>query len=147
MVDPNDSLYVAGSDGVMRVLDLANGHEKWALATGVDGSLTGVALSGNARTVFFADKAGTLYAVDIATHKEIWRTSLPGIPTTPPIVTPDETVYIGVGRSFRDAGVVAANRQGVKWRVPTPAGTVEYLAVGEDGTVYAAAGSDLFAIK
>jgi hypothetical protein len=56
-------------------------------------------------------------------------------------------IYIGVGNSVENAAVVAANRDGIQWSVGQMKGLVDFLAVGEDGSVYAVAGRELIAIK
>jgi len=147
MIDLNLFVYVPGNDGVLYVLDPADGHISWTFSTGTPGFVTGAALS-TRNIVYFADRGGTLWAVDSQTHNEVWHYQLPAPPTTPPIVTPNEVIYIGVGRGFQDAAVVATNGRELVWPpVGDMRATVDFLAVGEDGSLYAVAGKELIAIK
>ncbi|MBE7174148.1 MAG: PQQ-like beta-propeller repeat protein [Williamsia sp.] len=148
MLDSRYSVYVPCTDGKIRILDPAAGNVSVFFDTHVPGNVTGTSYSFDGNLIYLADSQGNFYAVNTNTKQKAWGSKLPGPPTTPQVTANDETIYIGYGHGFADAGVVAFNMKQELWRVEGGMkGLVAYLACGEDGTVYAADGKELVAIR
>jgi outer membrane protein assembly factor BamB len=142
----DSAVYVPAADGRLRVLD-KQGNPRCTYDSKGGGYLSAPALvfRNNRDAVYVADAAGDLIAFDGQTCQESWRVTLPAPASTPPAVTQNEIVYVGVGKAA-NAKVVALDKNGVRWSVDAPS-EVAGLAVGEDGAVYAIAGTALLRIE
>jgi outer membrane protein assembly factor BamB len=155
-------IYVPQARGRVFCFD-ASGAPLWhfpkiePVLLGVPGEVSEVAVGnykGNDRAYF---TIGTrLYAADGKTGEEIWRYELGNAPSTPPIVTPTQVIYIGVGNGVLalKAKVRAASVSGGGPSVvPEPLWNVNvgepvnHLAVGENGFLYGATPNRLFRIE
>jgi outer membrane protein assembly factor BamB len=140
-VDGNGALYVGGAGRMVSLQTVSPGVERWS--TPVSGSgyyvESSPALSNDKATVYFADDAGTVYALATANGAVRW-TSDPLGPVPPskrqssPAVGADGTVYVGGA----DGSVYAlrASDGDVKWAYATDGPVYSSPAVGGDGTVY-----------
>jgi outer membrane protein assembly factor BamB len=156
MLGPDFDVYVPASNGVMYRLRAQDAQVTWMFRTwdpragGAAGQVSAGALSFDGSRLFFHDGASTLYAVDVITNAEAWRLSLPGKPTTDPVVTPSETVYLGITSpgpgGLPTHAVKAFNRSQELWSVAA-ASRVEFLATGENGNIYAATLNELIRIE
>ena len=153
------AVFVPGNDGVMYALepdsdaDLAKKGKprlRWAFDTHTNAPLTAPAVAfidhPSNEVVYFADNTNRLYALSAKNGWPMWSpVTLPSAATTAPVVTQNNMVYIGVGRGSA-ASVIAIDRnQKIIWKVAVP-GIVRNLAVAENGSIWALAGTNLIRI-
>ena len=127
--------YVVGNKGILYALAAVDGHEKWHYDTGTGAYLTAPALRFGAGQdwIYFADVKGTLYAVDQSGNLA-WQQILPDVPTSAPVVTQSEVIYIAVGRTGASK-LLAVNKTKILWTLSTQE-SLSAIAVGEDGSIY-----------
>jgi outer membrane protein assembly factor BamB len=148
MIDGHHNIYVPIDDGSIRILDGASGHEVGRFESFEPGGMTGATLSFDGRSFYVLNSQGTLFEVDIATRKYRWfqKTGLP--PTTPIIVTPNNTLWFGIGHGAADAALVSYSATGAVFPAITGFNdVVRNIAAGTKGELYVASGRDLFFIK
>ena len=147
MIDSNSDIYIPCSDGVLRVIT-PDGNLDWVFGEPGNTNLTGPALSFDGKDVYIASEEGHFWAVNIQSHTADWTTTLPGKPTTAPLVSDDEAIHFGISSSSLGSAIIAFNKNSLLWQYNTNlASAPSYLAMGEDGTVYATTVSQLVAIK
>ena len=149
MIDGHRNIYVPLDDGSIRILEPVNGQEIGRFESHEMGLTFGTTLSHDGKTFYLINSQGTLFAVDVETRKTIWfhKTGLP--PTTPIVVTPNGTLWFGVGNGFTNAALLSY--KGSEAPVFPPirgfSGVVNHIAGGPDGSLYVAAGNNLYFIK
>ncbi|WP_437591400.1 hypothetical protein [Sorangium sp. So ce1000] len=88
----------------------------------------------------------TAALVGCGTPRPLWLKHRANVAfATDPVVTLNQVVYLGVGRTVDSAKVIAVDRARVIWSVPTGA-LVRHLAVSEKGRVYAATDREVLTI-
>jgi outer membrane protein assembly factor BamB len=148
-VGSDQSIYVAGFNGKLYALDGANGRVRWEYqATGaVQAPAAKFHGDSNADRIYLVDAQSNAITVDARNGNEVWRVALPGPATCDPVVTPAEVVYVGVGSTAASSRLVAVAEGGIRWTLPVQRGTVKALAVGEDGSICAAAGRSVLRVR
>lgn len=139
-VGKDGTIYVNSYDHNVYALDGKTGAKKWQFTTG--DVLNTVPAVGSTGLVYVGSQDHTLYALDPATGKPKWQLKT-GAAVSSPIVGPDNTVYVGADGVYALDGTTGAK----KWVFPTISDPEPPLALGPDGTLYAAThGGTLFAL-
>ena len=89
----DNSVFVAGGDGVLARLDAATGHEQWRVKTGLDLS-AGVGTDG--KVVVVGGDKGNVIAFDAATGKQLWKEQGSSEILSSPVVNAEVAVVRGV---------------------------------------------------
>ncbi len=124
------TLYVGGSDGTLRALTVADGHEIWSFKA-KDAVHSSPAFADG--RVFFGSYDGAIYAVNAKDGSLAWKVESTLPITSSPTVT-DGTVYIG-GRDANFSALDAATGA-LRWRRYCWLSWVESSATIEGDTVY-----------
>jgi outer membrane protein assembly factor BamB len=141
----DDFVYIFMQRGVIEALNLPTGIWKWTSSPDrripifrSRASAPAVAWKNGHPFVYFTSGA-VLYALNGETGGRAWEQNLPASPTTAPIATPQNVVYVttGVGLGAELLAINNASAPAILWRAPT--GSVAlHTAVDVRGRVYVA---------
>jgi outer membrane protein assembly factor BamB len=131
-----DTVVVAGEDGILYALALANGRERWRFDPGT--SVVGPTTDGS--TVFVVDGRGIVHALGVARGNALWQSA--------PLAQGANGTVAAEGQLFiptADGSVIAidATNGTERWRASIGAAPVHTLAYA-DGRVLAATDDGLF---
>jgi outer membrane protein assembly factor BamB len=133
--------YIGSEDGFLYAINIKTGQEVWKFKT--NGWIRSKPAIWNDR-VYFTSYDSSVYSLSLKTGNEIWRIKTKG-KTSDPIIS-GGIVYFGCydenGTSLN--GVDAASGAD-KWRI-TPAFLVKYPVCVQDGIIYFATGTSIYAV-
>lgn len=98
-----ETIFVGTFGSQLLALDTANGNERWSKAT-TNWVWSGPALDNG--VIYFADVAGTVYAVEAATGEDVWAPVKPGGPMRARPVLAGDLLYVG----DREGNIFALDR-------------------------------------
>ena len=131
-------VFAGGNDGILHVIDIATGQERWTFAAGAPIN-TAPAVAGG--SVYVTTEDRVFHAIDLASHAERWR--VPGVSSGVVPTVLDDLAYVGLGAGQFTALSTADGS--VAWHVDVEgsvsriavADNVAYLAGEDGGRIYA----------
>lgn len=101
----DDLVYVGDAAGILHVLDLASGTERWTYNAGA-AIRTTPAVDEKTKTAYLTSADGVFHAIDLATHRQRWKAVGASPATTPTVLA--GSVYVGLA-SGRFEALAAAD--------------------------------------
>ena len=151
LVGPDGTVYIGGEDGNsngwLYAVHPTLGTEKWQFFAETEPVRVAPAIAADG-TIYVAagtfSSGGNVYAVDPATGNAAWSVSLSDYPTASPTIAGGGAIYTGTADGTLHAIDPAAQEASV---LATFSSSVQGIALGPNGTLYATHGNQLVALN
>ena len=139
-IGPDGTIYIGADDYRVYAID-RQGKRQWTFPTTsfVESS---AAISADGGTIYIGSLDGSMYALTPAGAKR-WSVAA-GTGSSSPAVGADGSICFGTLSTFKVCAVSANG--GVQWSFPAPDYAFSSPVIGPDGTIYAGAGTKLYAL-